>query len=88
MPSAKDLGIAADYSTVRGFVTLKGVPEDRLKILEDGLIKAMGGQMYTTYIETSGQAADSVAGRAAWQSQLDSFYVEGESELKALGMGK
>jgi tripartite-type tricarboxylate transporter receptor subunit TctC len=88
VPSAKDLGINADYSTVRGFVTLKGVPEDRLKILEDGLIKAMGGQMYTTYIETSGQAADSVAGRAAWQAQLDSFYAEGESELKALGMAK
>ena len=64
VPSAKDLGIEADYSTVRGFVTLKGVPDDRLKILEDGLIKAMAGQMYTTYIETSGQASDSVAGRA------------------------
>ena len=61
VPTAKELGIDADYSTVRGFVTLKGVPEDRLKILEDGLIKAMQGQMYTTYIETSGQAPDSVA---------------------------
>ena len=88
VPSAKDLGINADYSTVRGFVTLKGVPEDRLKILEDGLLKSMRGQMYSTYIETSGQASDSVAGRAAWQAQLDGFYKEGESELKALGMLK
>ena len=48
----------------------------------------MGGQMYTTYIETSGQASDSVAGRSVWQAQLDSFYTEGESELKALGMTK
>ena len=71
---------------MRGFVTLKGVPDDRLKILEDGLLKAMKGQMYETYIETSGQAPDSVAGRAAWQAQLDRFYAEGESELKALGM--
>ena len=77
VPTAKELGIDADYSTVRGFVTLKGVPEDRLKILEDGLIKSMRGQMYSTYIETSGQASDSVAGRAAWQAQLDGFYAEG-----------
>ena len=88
VPSAKELGIDADYSTVRGFVTLKGVPEDRLKILEEGLLKAMRGQMYATYIETSGQAPDSVAGRAVWQAQLDSFYAEGDSELKALGMAK
>ncbi|HVF62897.1 MAG TPA: tripartite tricarboxylate transporter substrate binding protein [Casimicrobiaceae bacterium] len=88
VPTAKELGIDADYSTVRGFVTLHGVPEDRLKILEEGLLKAMRGQMYTTYIETSGQAADSVAGRAVWKAQLDRFYSEGESELKALGLLK
>jgi putative tricarboxylic transport membrane protein len=88
VPTAKELGIDVDYSTVRGFVTLKGVPEDRLKILEEALLKAMRGQMYSTYIETSGQAPDSVAGRAVWKAQLDSFYMEGESELKALGMSK
>ena len=84
MPTAKELGIDADYSTVRGFVTLKGTPDDRLKVLEDGLLKAMKGQMYTTYIETSGQAPDSVAPRATWQAQLDAMYREAESELKNL----
>lgn len=84
VPTAKELGIDAEYSTVRGFVTLKGTPEDRLKVLEDGLLKAMKGQMYSAYIETSGQAPDSVAGRAAWQSQLDAMYREAESELKNL----
>jgi tripartite-type tricarboxylate transporter receptor subunit TctC len=87
-PSAKELGLDVDYATVRGFVTLKGVPEDRLKALEEGLVKAMQGQMYTTYIETSGQAPDSVAGRGPWQKQLDSFYAEGQAELKALGLIK
>ena len=85
VPTAKEVGIDADYATVRGFVTLKGVPDDRLKMLEDGLMKAMQGQMYATYIETSGQAPDSVAPRAAWQAQLDAMYKEAESELKALG---
>ena len=46
VPTAKEIGIDAVYTTVRGFVTLKGTPEDRLKTLEDGLMKAMRGKMY------------------------------------------
>ena len=88
VPTAKELGIDAEYDTVRGFVTLKGTPEDRLKVLEEGLIKAMKGQMYTTYIDTSGQSPDSVTGRAAWQAQLDTMYKDAESELKTLGPAK
>jgi putative tricarboxylic transport membrane protein len=84
VPTAKELGIDAEYSTVRGFVTLKGTPEDRLKTLEDGLMKSMQGQMYSTYIQTSGQAEDSVVGRAQWQAQLDAMYKEAEAELKTL----
>jgi putative tricarboxylic transport membrane protein len=84
VPTAKELGIDAEYDTVRGFVTLKGTPDDRLKTLEEGLLKAMKGQMYSAYIETSGQAADSVVGRAAWQAQLDAMYREAETELKNL----
>lgn len=85
VPTSKELGIDAEYSTVRGFVTLRGTPEDRLKTLEEGLLKSMQGQMYATYIETSGQAPDSVAPRAAWQAQLDSMYKEAETELRNLG---
>ncbi len=84
VPTAKELGIDAEYATVRGFVTLKGTPDAALKTLEDGLVKSMQGQMYSTYIETSGQAADSVAGRATWQAQLDAMYKEAEAELKSL----
>jgi tripartite-type tricarboxylate transporter receptor subunit TctC len=84
VPTAKELGIDAQYETVRGFVTLKGTPDDRLKTLEEGLLKSMQGQMYSAYIETSGQAADSVAPRAAWQAQLDAMYKEAEAELKNL----
>jgi putative tricarboxylic transport membrane protein len=88
VPSAKDLGLNVHYSTVRGFVTLKGVPDDRLKVLEEGLLKAMKGQMYATYIERSGQSADSVVGRGPWQKQLDDFYGEGQDALKDLGLIK
>ena len=84
VPTAKELGIDAQYDTVRGFVTLKGTPEPVLKTLEEGLLKSMKGQMYTAYIDTSGQAPDSVQGRAVWQAQLDSMYKEAEAELKNL----
>ena len=88
VPCSKDLNLDANYSTVRGFVTLKGVPDDRLKILEEGLVKAMKGQMYASYIETLGQSPDSVTDRAAWQAQLDAFNSEGSEALKALGLVK
>jgi putative tricarboxylic transport membrane protein len=88
VPTAKELGINATYSTVRGFVTLKGVPEDRLKILEEGLVKSMKGKMYEGYIENSGQSPESVVGRTAWQRQLNEFYDEGKMALEALGLMK
>jgi tripartite-type tricarboxylate transporter receptor subunit TctC len=88
VPTAKELGIDASYSTVRGFVTLKGVPDDRLKILEDGLVTSMKGKLYMGYIESSGQSPDSVVGRAGWQKQLNEFYDEGKMALQALGLMK
>lgn len=85
-PSAKDLGINANYSTVRGFVTLKGTPEDRLKTLENGIVKAMQGKLFQSYLQSSGQSPKSVTGRAEWQAQLDAFYKEGRDALASLGI--
>lgn len=88
VPTAKELGINATYSTVRGFVTLKGVPDDRLKVLEEGLVKSMKGKLYTGYIDSSGQSPDSVVGSKEWQRQLNEFYDEGKMALQALGLMK
>lgn len=88
VPCSKDLGIDANFSTVRGFVALKGTPEEALKVLETGLLESMKGQMYATYIQTSGQSPDSVVGRAVWQKQLDDFNTEGMEALKGLGLVK
>lgn len=85
-PSASELGVRLNYSTVRGFVTLRGTPEDRLKVLEAGLIKAMNGKLYQSYLQQSGQLPKSVVGRAEWQAQLDAFYKEGKEALASLGI--
>jgi len=88
VPTGKEIGVPGNHATVRGFITLRGVPEDRLKALETGLVKAMQGQLFKTYLETSGQSLDSVVGAGPWKAQLDDFMVEGKKTLEALGLLK
>jgi tripartite-type tricarboxylate transporter receptor subunit TctC len=88
VPTGKEIGIPANQATVRGFVTVKGVPADRVKALEQGLVKAMQGQLFQTYLETSGQSPDSVVGAGPWKAQLDGFMAEGKQTLEALGLLK
>jgi putative tricarboxylic transport membrane protein len=87
-PTAAEIGLPAVYSTVRGFAVLKGTPEDRIKVLEDGLVKAMNGKFYQDYIKSSGQSPKSVAGREEWQAQLNEFLKTGKEALASLGVTK
>jgi putative tricarboxylic transport membrane protein len=87
-PTAKEIGIDATYSTVRGFAVLKGTPEDRIKVLEEGLLKAMNGKIYQDYLKSSGQSPKSVVGREAWQAELDNFVATGRDALASLGITK
>ena len=88
VPTGKEIGVPVNQSTVRGFVTVKGVPDDRVKALESGLVKAMQGQLFQSYLETSGQSTDSVVGAGPWKAQLDQFMVDGKQTLEALGLLK
>jgi tripartite-type tricarboxylate transporter receptor subunit TctC len=87
-PTGKETGIDAVYSTVRGFAVLKGTPEDRIKVLEEGLLKAMNGKIYQDYLKTSGQSPKSVVGREEWQKELDQFVATGREALASLGIIK
>ncbi|WP_066476731.1 tripartite tricarboxylate transporter substrate binding protein [Bosea sp. WAO] len=87
-PTAAEIGIPAVYSTTRGFAVLKGTPEDRIKVLEEGLIKAMKGQIYQDYLKSSGQSRDSVVGRAEWQAEIDEFLKTGDAALTSIGIKK
>jgi putative tricarboxylic transport membrane protein len=87
-PTGKEAGIDASYSTVRGFAVLKGTPEDRVKALEEGLLKAMNGKIYQDYLKSSGQSPKSVVGRAEWQAELDRFAATGKEALASLGIVK
>ena len=87
-PTGKETGIDAVYSTVRGFAVLKGTPEDRIKVLEEGLLKAMNGKIYQEYLKTSGQSPKSVVGHEEWQKELDQFVATGREALASLGIIK
>jgi tripartite-type tricarboxylate transporter receptor subunit TctC len=86
LPTAKESGIDCVASTVRGFCVLKGTPEDRVTRLEQGLIRAMSGPIFKSYLENTGQSPDSVVGRAAWGAQLQAFHESGREALQALGL--
>ncbi|MFC3127660.1 tripartite tricarboxylate transporter substrate binding protein [Pseudoroseomonas globiformis] len=85
-PTAMEQQIEFAAATTRGYAVMKGTPEDRIAALEQGLVKAMQGQTYTNYLKTSGQSASSVAGRAAWQAQLESFSRDSQQALADLGV--
>lgn len=86
VPTAQDLGMDVTGYTLRGFCVLRGTPEDRVARLEQGLIRAMSGPLYRAYLENTGQAPDSVAGRQVWGAQLEAFNNVGRETLQALGL--
>ena len=54
--------------------------------LEQGLVRAMSGPIFKTYLENTGQSPDSVVGRAEWGAQLQAFHESGREALQALGL--
>lgn len=88
VPTTKEIGIDALFSTVRGFVTLKGVPADRVKILEKGILKAMNHSVYQAYLQSAGLDKDSIVGAQEWDEQIQSLYKDGAVALKDLGLIK
>jgi tripartite-type tricarboxylate transporter receptor subunit TctC len=86
VPTGREAGVPVVYSTVRGFMVMKGTPEDRIARLESGLVKAMEGPLYRNYLANSGQSSDSVAGRQVWQTQLDAMWSGSRAALEGLGL--
>ena len=84
-PTAKELGIDVALSTVRGFVTKKGAPADRVKTLEAGMLKAMSHNYYKNFLTEIGLDQTSVVGADEWGKQMESMLKEMTAQLKALG---
>ena len=85
VPTATELGIPVVLSTVRGFVTRKGVPSDRKKQLEDAMIKAMEHKYFQSFLTDIGLDSTSVVGADEWGKQMEVMLAEMTAQLKALG---
>ena len=84
-PTAKELGIPVSLSTVRGFVTKKGAPAERVKELEAGMMKAMSHNYYKNFLTEIGLDETSVVGADEWGKQMEEMLTEMTAQLKALG---
>lgn len=87
-PTAAEQGVKNTAATVRGFAVLKGVPDDRLAMLEKGMVKAMQHPIYQGYLSQSGMPAESVTGRDDWNKMIRQMYEESKEALIDLGMMK
>lgn len=83
--TAKELGIDVSFSTVRGFVVHKDVPDDVAKKIEDALLKAMKSGVYQGYLKSVGLDSTSVAGAEVWGKQLKTMDKDMRTALKELG---
>jgi len=83
--TAKEMGIDVSFSTVRGFVVHKDVPDDVAKKIEESLLKAMKSGVYQGYLESVGLDSSSVAGAEVWGKQLKTMDTDMRTALKELG---
>ena len=86
--TAKEMGVDVVFATVRGFVTHAGVPEDRAKKLEEGMLKSMEHSVYQAYLVSSGLDNTSVLGAEAWGKQLKQLLADLVPAAKEMGLVK
>lgn len=83
--TAADLGIDANFSTVRGFVVHADTPDDVANQLEEALMAAMAHPVYQAFLESAGLDTTSVAGSEVWGNQITSMLGDMDGALRDLG---
>lgn len=84
--TAKELGINAVFSTVRGFVTHAQVSDEQAGVLETGLLKAMKHSVYKSFLTSSGLDDSSVVGAKEWGEQIKQMIEDMEPAIKEMGL--
>ncbi len=86
VPTTVELGYDVQFSTVRGYVVLRGTPEDRIEVLEQALLKGMKHPTYQAYLRGAGLDVGSVAGREVWDAQIARLYRQAREAMIELGI--
>ena len=84
--TAKEMGIDAVFSTVRGFVTHAAVDAEKVKVLEKGLVDAMNHSVYQSYLTSSGLDKSSVVGSEKWGAQIKKMIEDMAPAIKEMGL--
>ncbi len=88
IPTAASKGADVSVNTTRGYVVLADTPPERVKILEEALLKAMRTERFQTYLKNAGlDPEDSVAGSEEWDAQLKEDYANAKDAMERLGLG-
>ena len=86
VPTTVELGYNVVFSTVRGYLVLKGTPEDRIDILERGMFEGMQQPEFQAYLQGSGLDSSSIAGREIWDNQIRRLYNDARAAMISLGI--
>jgi putative tricarboxylic transport membrane protein len=84
--TAKELGIDAVFSTIRGFVTHASVDAAKIKALETGLVKAMNHAVYQGFLTSVGLDKTSVVGAEKWKAQITKMIEDMKPAIKEMGL--
>lgn len=86
VPTTVELGYDVTFSTVRGVVALKGVPQERLDILEEAMLEGMQHSAYQAYLTGTGLDGSSIGNAEEWNEQIRDLYEAAEKAMADLGM--
>jgi tripartite-type tricarboxylate transporter receptor subunit TctC len=86
VPTAMELGYDLLFSTVRGYVVLRGTPEAHVAALERGLLAGMQDPSYRAYLDGAGLSPSGIAGREVWAAQLANMYRDARQAMIDLGI--
>ncbi|MEM6974280.1 MAG: tripartite tricarboxylate transporter substrate binding protein [Pseudomonadota bacterium] len=83
--TAQELGIDANFSTVRGFVVHADTSDEVASQIEEALLNAMNHNVYQGFLTSVGLDSTSVAGSDVWGNQLTSMQGDMDAALRELG---
>jgi putative tricarboxylic transport membrane protein len=86
VPTTVELGYDLRYSTVRGYLVLKGTPPERIAALEQGLLAGLRSPVYQSYLTGAGLDPSSVADHEVWGRQLAQLYADARTAMITLGI--
>lgn len=86
VPTTVELGYDVVYSTVRGYVVLRGTPDSAVDELERAFLEGMRHPAYRSYLEGAGLEESAIAGRDVWDAQIRQLYNDARQAMIDLGI--